>query len=319
MKMPFACSHLRLLAVGLMMGIFGAFAQVTEDAPKSTGAKEATGSGAAKTSHRIEQLHSSILGEERRALVRLPRHYDSDTSARYPVLYKLDGDDGLRRYEESIDILTSLDAMPDLIVVVIPNARGQRNRDMTPSRLHQEFDATGKMGTGEMGRGDRFLEFLEHELVPQIERRYRTASPRILAGHSRSALLVVDSLISKPDLFQARFVFSAPLLRDERRLLTDARTFLAAHPGHRSFIYFNWGEAENDGMAQSYAAMRELLQHVAPKGLRWVVERARGANHQDTPLRAVPAALYESFQDWRAAENSVSPTNRTARWASGSK
>lgn len=271
-----------------------------------TTASPAREAGTAQTPYTIERLHSTILGEERAALIRLPRHYARDRSARYPVLFKLDGGNGLERYDDAIDILSCAGAMPDLIVVAIPNARDQRNRDMTPARLHQDFDVTGKMGPGEMGRGDRFLEFLEKELIPHLERRYRTAPPRILAGHSRSALLVLESLLSKPDLFEARFIFSAPLLRDERRMISDTRAFLTAHPEHRSFVYFNWGENENEGMSRSCAAMRELLSDAAPKGLRWTIERARGADHQETPLRALPAALFDYFPREKASSRTES-------------
>lgn len=243
----------------------------------------------------VEKLTSTILAEERRVLVRLPRHYETDSSARYPVLYKLDGADGLERYEQCIETLTAAGAMPDVIIVVIPNSRGGRERDMTPSSLHQDYDPSGKMGTGEMGRGDRFLEFLEKELLPLIDERYRTAALRVLVGHSRSALLTLQSLLSKPDLFQARFIFSAPLMRDEQRMIVDTRRFLTAHAGHRSFVYFNWGERENEGMSQSCSAMRQVLAEVAPAGLRWVVERAPGADHQQTPLLAIEPALRALF------------------------
>src|SRR6185436_14646765 len=105
------------------------------------------------------------------------------------------------RYDDAIDVLSSAGVMPDLIVVAIPNGRGMRNRDLTPASLHQEGNEDGSMGTGEMGRGDRFLDFLQQELIPYVEKQYRTTQERILAGHSRGALLVLESLLSKPDLF----------------------------------------------------------------------------------------------------------------------
>jgi hypothetical protein len=115
-------------------------------------------------------LRSSILAEDRRILVRLPRHYDLDPAARFPVLYKFDGDNGLQRYDDAIDVLSSAGAMPDLIVVAIPNGRGMRNRDLTPASLHQDGNEEGSMGTGEMGRGDRFLDFVQQELIPYIDK-----------------------------------------------------------------------------------------------------------------------------------------------------
>jgi predicted alpha/beta superfamily hydrolase len=245
----------------------------------------------------VEILHSSILKEERRVLVRLPRRYELDTTTRYPVLFKLDGAEGLDRYEQSIETLIASGAMPDVIVVAIPNNRTGRERDMTPPSLHQQYDPSGKMGTGEMGRGDRFLNFLEKELVPLIDERYRTTPLRVLAGHSRSALLTLHSLFSKPDLFQARFIFSAPLMRDEQRMIADARRFFTTHPEHRSFVYFNWGERENEGMNESCSAMQQLLAEAAPMGLRWFVERAPSADHQQTPLLAIEPALRALFAD----------------------
>jgi predicted alpha/beta superfamily hydrolase len=262
-------------------------------------------------------LHSSLLSEDRRILVRLPRHYELDTAAHYPVLYKFDGDNQLDRYDHSIDVLNSIDAIPDLIVVAIPNGRGLRNRDLTPASLNQDGNENGSIGTGEMGRGDRFLDFVDQELIPFIEKNYRTTQERILAGHSRGALLVLQSLLSKPGRFQARFLFSAPLMRDEQRLIIDARKFFRENPGLNSFLYFNWGEAENEGMNKSYNAMKLLLTSEAPKGLRWTIERARAADHQLTPIIALPSALYEYF----AARPKISPdqkNNRTAQVTSRS-
>lgn len=65
---------------------------------------------------------------------------------RYPVLYKFDGDSQLQRYDDSIDTLKSLDAIPDLIVVAILNRPGQRNRDLTPASLHQVDGVDGANG-----------------------------------------------------------------------------------------------------------------------------------------------------------------------------
>lgn len=105
-------------------------------------------------------------------LVRLPRHYELHTAARYRVLYKFDGDNQLSRYNHSVDILAAVDVMPDLIIVALSNGRGMRNRDPTPASLHQDGNEKGEMDTGDMGRGDRFLDFIEQELIPYVEANY---------------------------------------------------------------------------------------------------------------------------------------------------
>jgi hypothetical protein len=103
-------------------------------------------------------------------------------------------------------------------------------------------------------------------------------------------------------------------MRDEQRLIVDTRKFFREHPETKSFLYCNWGENENEGMNRSYQAMRLLLAGEAPKGLRWTIERARAADHQQTPIIALPSALY----DYLAGGPKPSPiqNNRTARVSS---
>jgi predicted alpha/beta superfamily hydrolase len=253
-----------------------------------------------------EKLPSTILQENRYLQVRLPPGYTASGTTRYPVLFKLDGDNGVERYHDVVTNLSRAGTMPEVIVVAIANGQGQRNRDMTPPSLHQEAGlAEGKMGSGPMGQGDRFLEFMEKELIPLIDRNYRTTGQRILAGHSRSALLVLHSLLTKPELFQARFIFSAPLTRDEQRMIADTKAFLATAPNHRSFVYFNWGEKEIEGMQRSRVAMEALLRERAPAGLKWLIESAPGADHQATPLAAIPRALEAAFTPGRDPARSL--------------
>ena len=59
-------------------------------------------------------------------------------------------------------------------------------------------------------------------------------------------------------------MFNAPLMRDERRLITDTQKVFKENPQTSSFLYCNWGAAENEGRNQSFAAMKVLLTKDAP-------------------------------------------------------
>jgi hypothetical protein len=63
--------------------------------------------------------------------------------------------------------------------------------------------------------------------------------------------------------------------------------------------------------------MKALLTTDAPRGLRWIIERARAADHQQTPIIALPSALYEYYGG--AQKVSPTPKNRTAQVTSTSK
>ena len=64
---------------------------------------------------------------------------------------------------------------PEMIIVAIENTN--RNRDMMPV-VAKDYPGPS--------RAEAFLGFLEKELIPDIEKTYRTTQPRILLGKSLS-------------------------------------------------------------------------------------------------------------------------------------
>ena len=137
-------------------------------------------------------LKSAILNEERAVFVHLPASYDT-SRASYPVLYLLDGTSA--SLQEMIAITSRMRGdrgAPEMIIVAVANTN--RNRDMMPVVAK---DYPGPPGA------EAFLAFLERELVPDIERTYRTAEPRILMGKSLSGLFTLYALLTKPILFNA--------------------------------------------------------------------------------------------------------------------
>ena len=143
-------------------------------------------------------LHSTLLNEDRKVVVHLPTSYD--TSGRsYPVLYLLDGTPAFLL--EMIAITNRLRNdrnAPEMIIVAIEN--GDRNRDMMPV-VAKDYPGPP--------RAEAFLGFLEKELVPEIEKTYRTAQPRILQGKSLSGLFTIYALLAKPTAFNAYVACSA--------------------------------------------------------------------------------------------------------------
>jgi len=64
-------------------------------------------------------LYSSVLEEDRKIFVRLPKGYDKKKS--YPLIIKSDGNFNLKRWDESIAKLSKQGDIQDSIVVAIPN------------------------------------------------------------------------------------------------------------------------------------------------------------------------------------------------------
>lgn len=242
----------------------------------------------------VQQRHlaSQVLGERRDYLVHLPESYARQPDRRYPVLYVLDGSSQDLHTAASAALLARVGVMPELIVVGIPNVSGEgRQRDYTPPGMRQDTDPDDTR----LGQGGQFLDFLERELVPEVERRFRANGTRGLAGHSRGALLVVHAFIDRPGLFTTLHAHSPALWRDEAAIVAKLEAALQAAPGPTPSLFLSLGEHENDKMRAAFEAAVQALERSAPTSLRWRAYRSAGAGHGENPVRATPVALHWTY------------------------
>ena len=133
--------------------------------------------------------------------VRLPQDYAADPARRYPVVYLLDGDSLFPMIAPAHLFLNIDDKMPEAIVVGI--AYGSFAKPI--NNRHIDFMPPGPdVEPGQSGIG-AFHHFLERELLPEVEGRYRAdPTKRILFGQSRAGALILYSAFKHPDLFWAR-------------------------------------------------------------------------------------------------------------------
>ena len=132
---------------------------------------------------KVLTIHSKILKEDREVIVHLPIDYDS--SKQYPVMYVLDGSSLDEPVVNSFSVLSLAGFSSAVIVVGIPNVSEEsRQRDYTPSYLRQDIDDEKSPD----GEADKFLTFMEAELIQFIESKYSTSDYRLFAGHSRGPL-----------------------------------------------------------------------------------------------------------------------------------
>lgn len=243
-------------------------------------------------------IHSKILNEDREVWVRTPPGYQAGKDA-YPVLYQTDAPAQVNEIGSIVDFLVTSNRMPPVIVVGIGNT--DRNRDLTPER------ADAKNGDGTVapfptsGGADKFLDFIQTELMPEIEKRYRTAHYRIFSGHSFGGLFAIHALVTRPDMFDAYIAVSPSLQWADGHTLHDAQQFFAAHRELNKSLFFSLGnEGANGGaMGDNFAALQKTLTAGAPKGLVWKSEVYPDEDHGSTVLRGHYAGLRTVFSDWQ--------------------
>ncbi|MEL6255017.1 MAG: alpha/beta hydrolase-fold protein, partial [Bacteroidota bacterium] len=120
--------------------------------------------------HEDQVLYSAHLDEYRGIKISIPSDYDQHNKS-YPVLYVLDGEWVFDYAIGCVDFLSNeiVGQIPKMIVVGIPNT--DRKRD-----LYVNLQSDGSY--------HRFLNFLEEELMPFINQKYRTNQFDLIYGWS---------------------------------------------------------------------------------------------------------------------------------------
>jgi predicted alpha/beta superfamily hydrolase len=236
----------------------------------------------ANTDHR--SLAASKIGQRFELLVSLPEDY-ANSGKRYPVLYVLDGwHFPLMAFLQNNNLYS--ERMPPVIFVNISHGEGNvmllRARDFTPTRTKVEPTSGG---------GAAFLDFLEHDVIPFVDRTWRTIpSDRGLLGHSYGGLFAIYALEQRPGLFQ-RIVAASPVAGwDNRLVFKGARERLRSLPAPVR-LDLSAGDQE-PGLADDAAAFAKMLDELRPAGLDYRFTLYRGENHNSVRLASFPAGLY---------------------------
>lgn len=262
---------------------------------------------------RRDSVYSEILGETRHYWVHLPSSYNdrSIQPMRYPILYILDGNIHFHSITGMIEILSSgvngTHVIPEMVIVAILNS--DRTRDLTPTASKKGFDGKDADWLSTSGGGDRFLKFLEEELIPGVESDYRTFPYRTFVGHSFGGLTGINALISRPKLFNAYVLIDPSVWWDGKMMLKKTADFLASADlkGRSLFIgqanTFIADDPRGNAPFDAFGATREfksILEKHSNTGLNWRYKYYDHDNHGSVAYITEYEALRFIFEHYYA-------------------
>jgi len=240
-------------------------------------------------------LKSAVLGEERIVLVRTPNDYER-SGQKYPVLYLTDGDRQMNHTISTIEFLARNGRIPELIVVGIINT--DRTRDLTPTNGTLKNPGGQPQRFPTAGGADKFLKFIETELIPSIEVDYRTQPYRVFAGHSFGGLFALHTLMTRPEVFNAYIAVSPTFPWDEGLPLKEAEAFCKDRKEANRTLFFTVGN-EGEEMVGGFDRLKKLLAKQAPKHFVWDAMLMEDEDHGSIVLRSHYFGLRKVFEGWR--------------------
>lgn len=234
----------------------------------------------------IITIYSAGLNENRTLLVYLPDNYQMMEEKRYPVLYLLDAENHFYHTTGIVQFLSSNWAMPQMIVVGVINI--DRDRDFTPVWI-PNFRLSGG--------ADRFLDFLQEELFPAVESRYRTEPYRVLAGHSLGGTLTVYAFLTRPDLFGGYIAVSPALGLPKNMLLPDIESHLREKERRNKHLYMTLGNEPS--YQPGIDRFMDLMKSHDSGGVDWRFVSLPEYHHGLTPHLSVYHGLEFIFEGWQ--------------------
>ena len=146
----------------------------------------------------IMSHHSKLLQQERRFMIDLPENYH-DNELNYPTLYVVDGDFQFQHVSAVVKNMTRMGKIPPMIVIGIST---QGNADYIYQTTWAINDEPVYGGTSV------FYQYIKQELVPHIDRDYRTNNNRILSGYSLGGLFTTYAMVQNNTPFNAYLAMS---------------------------------------------------------------------------------------------------------------
>ncbi|MCO4798984.1 MAG: hypothetical protein KC484_07200 [Colwelliaceae bacterium] len=243
------------------------------------------------------EIESKTLNETRTIQVHLPDAYRNGKS-RFPVLYLTDGPGHFRHTVGTMNFLADNGRIPQMIIVGVANT--DRTRDLTPKILVSK-DERFQNGGG----ADNFLSFFEKELIPYIEKNYRTQPYSVFSGHSFGGLFALNAFLTNPKVFNAYISVSPSLWWDDQRLIKDAETFFNKS-GSLDRTLFVTMAAEGDRMIKPYNQFVNVAKENKMKGLIFANKEFDDEDHGSTVLRSQYFGLKQVWDGWHMPRDTFS-------------
>lgn len=224
-------------------------------------------------------FNSEILNEERSYQVYLPPSYYSNTKVKFPVLYVLDGDYNFHYDSGIIEFLSnSAFTIPEMILIGVSDKGSTKQlANSDPKKV-----------------ADTFIQFINSELKPLINKSYRTTNLEMLAGHSKFGIFTTHYWMTQPDDFDVFLAIDPSYWFNEYEIVKRLETELQNGFNPKSKLYIS--QANTQGMRiDEFVA---VLEKEAQKKENWQLNQYLDDNHGSLHIKVITDALNTIFKGW---------------------
>ena len=229
---------------------------------------------------KYETIKSYKLDDVRQLKIQLPRNYESNDWKKYPVIIVLDGDYLFEPVAGNVDYLAYWEEMPEAIVVGIIQ-KDTRSNDT-------DYDDLDYLPEKE---GAAFFEFIGYELLPDLDKKYRTNDFRIILGHDYTANFTNYYLYKEAPLFKGYINLSPDYATKSQERLVEKLTQT------KEKLWYYLATAANDvtGIKENVLAIDSSLKAIENENVSYDFDNFEDASHYTVVNYGIPRALSSMF------------------------
>ncbi|MBZ4190387.1 alpha/beta hydrolase [Niabella beijingensis] len=214
--------------------------------------------------------------------INLPAGYRSDSSKHFPVVYLLDANLYFDIMATVLNRYAEVGLAPQVILAGIgykdfPEMDSLRNRDYTYPVAIPDYEMPVS------GGADKFLSFIDEELAPDLDRRFRTDTlQQTLMGHSLGGYFTCYALLQRLSGKQHRFrnyIAASPSLHYNHYFLLDALKKTVPSKTDSLNVYITFG-----GLEKQDSLYRQLSSLFPSGSIIKKTDIYSALDHMDTQL-----------------------------------
>lgn len=234
----------------------------------------------------IEKIFSPSLNENREITIGLPANYDKNLTKKYPLLVLFDGEFLYDPFSGAISYGAYWDNMPQTIIVALnQNQKNERYDDCS-------IDETEGIPTK---KGIQFFDFIAKDLIPYIEKKYRVAPFRIIAGLDTTAGFLNFFLFNNNSMFDAYVSLSPELAKGVESQIVNS----VSNSKKTIFYYQSISSEDVKFIIEPVLKLDETLSKISKNNFTYKFDNFENTTHYSMVLFSIPNALNLIFESYK--------------------
>jgi len=232
-----------------------------------------------------DKIYSDKLSTEREITIQLPRDYNLDEEKRYPVFIVFDGDYLFEIVSGNVDYMSFWGDIPEAIVVGI-NQIDSRYNDTS---VVDNINFTPISSTA------NFFEFVSQELIPYINKNYRTTNFRVAVGHERTANFINFFLIKKVPIMNGYIAVSPKYTKKMKEYLAQ---YLISS-SQNIYYYLSTSNEDFQSISEDVLDFNQRLDSLNNENIHYKFQNLAVPSHYTLPAYTIPYSIEDMFSIYK--------------------